>query len=443
MNTTHFFLKIKKKVEVDNMFMFLFCVVYNLFLILAAIILLPVILIAIAIVPKFRAGIWTKLGLYRNIKLDNNKETILFHAVSVGEVNAVETLIKRTREAFPEANIVLTTTTRTGQEIANKKLSKTVNAITYFPFDFFFSVLACLNTIKPNKIIIAETEIWPDFVYIANKLNIPVYIANGRLSPNSYKGYKKFSFFFKPVLAQYAGIFMQTEGDMERILDVGAKPEITKVMGNLKFDIKPTMTTEEIQNLASTLKLNGEKMIVAASTHKGEDEIVLDVFNSLKKEYPTLKLLLAPRHPERYTTVETLIKETNLSYGKRSNNDTFLENEIIMLDTMGELMKMFSLCHFAFIGGSFSQTGGHNPLEANIWGKPVVSGDCVFNFKDIYAYLTKTKAAKLSSTKEELLSDMKKLLSNEEHYTQACTDTQKIFKENRGAVEFVINELKK
>lgn len=404
---------------------------------------MPVILIALALVPKFRAGIWTKLGFYRNIKLDRSKETIFFHAVSVGEVNAVEALIKSTRKALPDANIVLSTTTRTGQEIANKKLANTVNAITYFPFDFFFSVLACLNTIKPNKIIIAETEIWPDFVYIANKLNIPVYIANGRLSPNSYKGYKKFSFFFKPVLAQYAGIFMQTQGDMERILDVGANPEITKVMGNLKFDIKPTMNQEEINTLANSLELHGEKMIAAASTHKGEDEIILDVFSALKEEYPTLKLLLAPRHPERYSAVEALIKETNISYGKRSNNDTFKNNDIIMLDTMGELMKMFSLCHFAFIGGSFSQTGGHNPLEANIWGKPVVSGDCVFNFKDIYAYLTKTKAAKLSTTKEELLNDMQKLLSDEEHYAQACIDTQKIFKENNGAVEFVINELKK
>lgn len=425
------------------MFMFLFCILYNLFLISAAIVLLPVILVALAVVPKFRAGLWTKLGIYKNIKLGHNKETILFHAVSVGEVNAVEALIKRTREAFPEANIVLSTTTRTGQEIANKKLSKTVDAITYFPFDFFFSVFACLNTIKPNKIIIAETEIWPDFVYIANMMNIPVYIANGRLSPNSYKGYKKFSFFFKPVLAQYAGIFMQTQGDMDRILDVGAKPEITKVMGNLKFDIKPTMNTEEIQNLAKSLELNCEKMIAAASTHKGEDEIVLYTFKELKKEYPALKLLLAPRHPERYSAVEALIKETNLPYGKRSNNDTFKEKDIIMLDTMGELMKMFSLCHFAFIGGSFSQTGGHNPLEANIWGKPVVSGDCVFNFKDIYAYLTKTKAAKLSSTKEELLADMQELLTNETHYKQACIDTQKIFQENNGAVEFVINELKK
>ncbi len=421
--------------------MLFFSVIYNLLLILLSILLLPFILIALVLVPKFRAGIWQKLGFY-NIKLDENKETIFFHAVSVGEVNAIEALVKKTREVFPQVNIVLSTTTKTGQEIANKKLSKVVDQITYFPFDYFFSVNAFLNAVKPDKIIIAETEIWPDFVYLSKRRNIPVYIVNGRLSPHSYKGYKKFSFFFKPILSLYEGIFMQTEGDVERILDVGAPKEKTKFMGNLKFDIAPVLNNQEISDLANSLKLNGQKMIAAASTHKGEDEIVLASYSEIKKDYPNLKLLIAPRHPERYDAVEALLKESGFSYGRRSKNDTFENNDIIMLDTMGELMKMFSICHFAFIGGSFSTTGGHNPLEANIWGKPVLSGDCVFNFKDIYAYLTNTKAAKLSSSQNELTEDMKKLLTDANYYNEACIDSRKIFDENKGAVEFVINELK-
>ena len=421
--------------------MFFFSVLYNIVTIAAAVVLLPVILVALAVVPKFRAGIFTKLGFY-DIKLDQNKQTIFFHAVSVGEVNAVEQLIKSTRQAFPEANIVLSTTTKTGQEIAHKKLEKTVDAITYFPFDFFFSVNAFLNSVKPDKIIIAETEIWPDFVYLAKRRNIPVYIVNGRLSPHSYNGYKKFSFFFKPVLAQYKGIFMQTQGDVERILKVGADSEITKFMGNLKFDIKPTMNAQQITELANSIKLNGARLIVAASTHKGEDEIVLGAFKTLKSEFPDIKLLLAPRHPERYEKVTQLLEETGMAFGKRSQGDTFENNDIIMLDTMGELMKMFSISHLAFIGGSFSNTGGHNPLEANIWGKPVVSGECVFNFKDIYAYLTQTNAAKLSSSEQELTEDMKKLLCDCDFYKKACEDTHKIFDENSGAVEFVINVLK-
>ena len=271
--------------------MFFFSIVYNVLMLVSAIILLPVILVALIAVPKFRAGFWTKLGFY-NIKPDRNRKTIFFHAVSVGEVNAIEMLVKTTRETFPDVNIVLSTTTRTGQEIANKKLKNTVDIITYFPFDFFFSVNSFLNAVKPDKIIIAETEIWPDFVYLAKKRNIPVYIVNGRLSPHSFEGYKRFSLFFKPVLAQYKGIFMQTQGDVKRMLNIGANPEITKFMGNLKFDIKPSLTPEKITALAENLRLDGSRMIVAASTHKGEDEIIIDSFRVLKKEFSDLNCCL-------------------------------------------------------------------------------------------------------------------------------------------------------
>lgn len=420
--------------------MLFFIVIYNIVLILASIILLPLILIAILIQPKFRAGFFKKLGIY-NIKLEN-RHTIFFHAVSVGEVNALENLIKKTRESFPDSNIVLSTTTKTGQEIANKKLKSIVNAITYFPFDFFFSVLSFLNAVKPDVIIIAETEIWPDFVYIAHKKNIPVYNVNGRLSPNSYKGYKKLSFIFKPIFECYEGILMQSQGDADRIIDVGAPSKKTKVMGNLKFDIAQNINRDEIQSLKNEIALGENRLIIAASTHKGEDEILLDSFTRLKKDMPDLKLIIAPRHPERYEQVEELIKKINLPYGKRSQNSNFKENDIIMLDTMGELMKFFSVCTFAFIGGSFSNTGGHNPLEANIWNKPVLSGSTVFNFKDIYKYLTTTKAAKLVSTPQELTQAMRQLLTDEEYYNAACADAIKIFEENKGAVDFVIDVLK-
>lgn len=422
--------------------MFIFSALYNLVLIVLSILLLPIIIIALIAVPKLRAGFWSKLGFYPNFKLDKDKKTIFFHAVSVGEVNAIETLVKKTRDSFPDCNIVLSTTTKTGQEIANKKLKNTVDAITYFPFDFFFSVLSFLKSIKPDVIIIAETEIWPDFMYISKKQNIPVYIVNGRLSPHSYNGYKRFSFFFKPVLSLYEGIFMQTDEDKERMLSIGAPTNRTQKMGNLKYDIEPIMSATEVTKLAQSLELNDNKLIVAASTHKGEDEIIIDIFTNILNKYPDTKLMLAPRHPERYQQVTDLLEKSGLSYGKRSSNDTFDKHSIIMLDTMGELMKMYAISHFAFIGGSFSGTGGHNPLEANIWGKPVLSGDCVFNFKEIYNFLTQTTAAKLSHTPKELEQDMLNLLTDKTAYQKACEDTKTIFEENSGAVDFVITTLK-
>ena len=180
----------------------LFIVIYQLLLILLVIVLLPVILVAFIIQPKFRAGFWQKIGFYDfdNSGIRASQKNIVFHAVSVGEVNAIETLIKKAREEFKDYNIILTTVTKTGNEVAIKKLTNYVDEITYFPYDICFSVRSFLNTYNPEKIIMAETEIWPGFVYLANKSNAKIYIVNGRISPHSYNGYKKAGFFFKNIL---------------------------------------------------------------------------------------------------------------------------------------------------------------------------------------------------------------------------------------------------
>ena len=419
----------------------LFIVIYQVLLIYLLAFLSPIILIAFVIQPKFRAGFWQKIGFY-DFDKKSDKKTIVFHAVSVGEVNAIEALVKKAREEYKDYNIVLTTVTKTGHEVAIKKLTNYVDEIAYFPYDISYSVRSFLDTYKPEKIIMAETEIWPCFVYLVNKSNTKIYIVNGRISPNSYKGYKKASFFFKNILKRYTKILMQTNGDVERIIDIGAPKDITKCMGNLKFDINKNIPPQDVEALKEELKTWNYKVIVAASTHKGEDEIVLNAYVDLKKNHPDLKLLLAPRHPQRYSAVEELIKNTKLPYGKRSMNSNFEGNDIIMLDTMGELAKMFSVCYAAFIGGSFSQTGGHNPLEANIWDKPVVSGPTVFNFKDIYKSLTQTNAAFIVNNQDELIVKLSELLTDKEFYSKACEDAAKIFRENSGAVDFALNEIK-
>lgn len=421
----------------------LFILIYQVLLIYLAILLSPVIFLAFIIQPKFRAGFWQKIGFYDFDKAKrDSKKTIVFHAVSVGEVNAVEALIKKSREEFKDYNIILTTVTKTGHEVAVKKLTNYVDEIAYFPYDFCFSVRSFLNTYKPEKIIMAETEIWPCFVYLVNKEKIQIYIVNGRISPKSYKGYKKAGFFFKNILKRYTKILMQTKGDAERIIDIGAPKETTKCMGNLKFDISKNLSPESVENLKNELKTWNYKILIAASTHKGEDEIILNSYVELKKNHPDLKLLIAPRHPQRYTAVEELIKNTKLPYGKRSMKSNFEGNDIIMLDTMGELGKLFSVCYMAFIGGSFSETGGHNPLEANIWDKPVISGPTVFNFKDIYKCLTQTNAAFIVKNKEELTLKLSQLLTDKEFYFKACEDAAKIFRENSGAIDFVIKEIR-
>ncbi|MEI8376993.1 MAG: 3-deoxy-D-manno-octulosonic acid transferase [bacterium] len=414
---------------------------YNLFLAIALILLWPIVLIAFVVQPKFRAGFWEKIGFY-SINLPK-RQTIWLHAVSVGEVNAVESLVKKLKEEFPTKNIILSTVTRTGQEVANNKLKEYTDKIIYFPYDFYLSIILALKAIRPNLVIIAETEIWPNFSNELKKKKIPLMIVNGRISPNSYEGYKNFSFFFKRILKNYTSILMQTNCDKKRILDIGANPEITETMGNLKFNATNLLNADDAKNLAYSFKLNQGKVIVAGSTHNGEDEIILGVYEQLKDEFADLKLIIAPRHPERYPQVLELIDQTGYSWGLRSKGDGFDQNDIIMLDTMGELSKMYSICHFAFIGGSFSGTGGHNPLEATIYNKPTLSGDIVFNFKDIYEILNDEKATILVKNEKELLENAQKLLKDTDFYNGMAMACQNVFEQNSGALDYAMAKIKK
>ncbi len=238
---------------------------------------------------------------------------------------------------------------------------------------------------------------------------------------------------FKPILRNYTEILAQSQRDKEKLISIGANPQTTEVMGNLKFDI---------EKKECDFNLGSGRIIIAGSTHKGEDEIVLDAFCKLKQKFSDIKLLIAPRHPERQEDVKKLIEKTNISNGLRSENDNFNDKDIIMLDTMGELGKAYALCHFAFIGGSFNKTGGHNPLEATIFEKPVISGKSTHNFKDIYALLTQTNAGKIVETPQELIDYMHKLLSDEAFYDFCCKDCSVIFNQNKGALNFVIDKLK-
>lgn len=414
-------------------------ILYNIVLILLTIILSPIILLAFLIQPKFRAGFWEKIGFYSFDK--KCKKTTVFHAVSVGETNAIKDLVNAYRIEHPDEIIVITTTTKTGQEIAQKSFKDIVNKVTYFPYDFFFSVLSFLNTFSPEKIIIAETEIWPCFISLAKLKGIRVYCINGRISPHSYDGYKKIKLFLAPILNRYEKIFMQSSDDANRMINIGASKEKTEVMGNLKFDITANLSDEEKERYKNELKTHNYRLFIGASTHKGEDEIVLSVFKSLKEKFCDAKLLLVPRHPQRYSEVCELLNNSGYKWGKRSTNDNFEEKEIILLDTMGELAKIFSICHIAFIGGSFSTTGGHNPLEANIWNKPVISGPCTFNFKDVYKIVCGKNCAVIVNNEDEFKKELISFYNDNEKYTEYCKNAKSVFDENRGAIKYVLERV--
>lgn len=393
------------------------------------ILILPFWLVAGIFKPKLLNGFKTKCGYFEAPEL---KDSIVFYGISVGEIIALENLIKKTKQTF-DNKIVVCTGTKTGQEIAQKKLGDIVDFITYFPYDFPFCIGHFLNKVNPKTVIVAETELWPNFARLVNNRGINLMIINGRISDRTYNSYKKLSFFFKYVLQNYTCILTQSEQDNNKLISIGANPETTSVMGNLKFDI-------ERKNC--DFDLGQGRIIIAGSTHSDEDEIIIPVFEKIKKEFNDIKLLVAPRHPERHEAVKKILEKTGLNCGLRSKGDKFDDKEIIMLDTMGELGKAYSLCYFAFIGGSFNKTGGHNPLEATVFEKPVISGKSIHNFKDIYALLTQSNAAKIVENASELERYMRKLLSDSDFYNQCCDDCKNVFSANQGALDRVIGKLK-
>ena len=382
---------------------------------------------------KFLYGWREKLGFFK--QPDLGKKVIMYHGVSVGEIIALENLIKKTKETFPDYKIVVTTGTKTGQDTAVKKYSNIADYITYFPYDIPLAVTKFLNKINPAVVLIAETEIWPVFADCCKKRNIPLYTINGRISDSTYRLYKLLKGFFKHVFVNYTEILTQSNEDTEKLISIGASEEQTHVMKNLKFDVKKSAETVSIEN-------DNNRIIIAGSTHHGENEIIIDTFVQLKKDFPDIKLLIAPRHLQRVPQITDLLKKTTLSFGTRSNNDNFKAKDIIILDTIGELSKMYSICEFAFIGASFTKTGLHNPLEAVVYSNPAISGPSIHNFRDIYWILERTKAGKVVKNPQELENYMRILLSDKEFYTQACKDCETVFKDQQGALDVVIERLK-
>ena len=364
-----------------------------------------------------------------------NCQVIMFHAVSVGEVNAIEKLVKKARETFKDAKIVITTGTNTGHEIAIKKLSESADLITYFPFDTPSCVKRFLDNVKPNIIMVAETEIWPNIGIECKKRNIKLCIINGRISDRTYNSYKKLKFFFKPLLNNYSGIYSQSSEDLDKFLSLGANPVTTKRMNNLKFDITRPEVNFEFDK--------SDKLMLAASTHSGEDEIVLNVYKKLKSKHQNLKLIIAPRHLTRINEVENIVGESGYTYDFRSKDVKSMNDlDILILDTMGELGKMFAYCDFSFIGGSFNKTGGHNPLESVVFSKPVISGPSINNFKDIYAIIKNANAGFVVKNSDEFYNIADKFLSDTQFYNQTSNSCTEVFSSQQGALDFVINVLR-
>lgn len=381
---------------------------YNILLIAATVLLLPIILFKLATVPKYRGGITQKLGRLRKgvLKVIKGKRPIWVHAVSVGEVMAAHPLIRELKKKYPRRRLILSTVTVTGHYTAKQRVPE-ADAVFYFPFDYPWIVRRVIRGINPVVVLVAETELWPNFFRELKKAGIPSALINGRISPRSYKNYLRFKWFFAKVFENLSLFCMQSENDALRIKDIGAPEDRVMVTGNLKFDQQiPRQGRNPIPIEP------GRRVITAGSTHRGEEEILLDVFRRLREKFPETVLIIAPRHPERFDEVFWLVLKAGFDCQRRTEFKGIVK-DVLLLDTIGELKAFYGMCDIAFVGGSLVKVGGHNLLEPAAMKKPVIFSRYMFNFKEISEALIESGGGIMVKDKEELYREMHRLLSDE------------------------------
>lgn len=401
-------------------------ILYDLIFLLFTAMWLPVYLLR----RKFHPGFLTRLGF---IPCDLHLEKpIWVHAVSVGEVMAIRGLLESLREIYPGKSIVISTVTPTGNEIA-RSMAKEGDCVIYLPLDFSFIVRAVINKIRPSLFVLAETEIWPNLIHILYKNKIPVVVVNARISDRSIKGYSLIKFLIKPILNKISAFCAQTETDAMRLAVLGVAKDKIQISGNMKFDLKPHVLSFDNINLGL---LEDEQLLVCGSTHPGEEEIILRVYKNLLKRFPSLRLLIAPRHPERAKEISVLVQQAGfgpvfLSLLRTTNHE--LRTNVFILDTIGQLLNYYALADIVFVGGSLVKRGGHNVLEPAWQGKPILFGPHMFNFRDITDMFIKNKAGILVNSEMELEEKINYLLVNPDAADELSKRAKALIAQNQGA----------
>jgi 3-deoxy-D-manno-octulosonic-acid transferase len=371
---------------------------YNLGLAGALVLTAPAWIPWMSLSAKRRRNFPDRLGIrLGRIPPPTGKHRIWIHAVSVGETLSAVPLVRALKGQLPSAELFFSTVTITGQEVAGKALAGLVEKTIYFPFDLPRISGKFLDRVGPDVVAILETEIWPNFIGECAKRGIPVVILNGRISERSFRGYGRVRFFFARVLACVAAVAMQTEEDARRMISLGVDPEKVTVTGNMKFDVSfsPDYDSPFLSWLQGE-KDKGTAWIVAGSTHEGEEDSVLSAFLEARSVNRSARLLLAPRHPERFEAVVELCerrgwkvaRKSRIAFGEEKENSS----PVVVLDTVGELLASYAAADIAFVGGSLAPKGGHNILEPALFGVPAVTGPHMENFREITERFTRGDA---------------------------------------------------
>jgi 3-deoxy-D-manno-octulosonic-acid transferase len=419
---------------------------YNSILCLATILLLPVFILLLLINRRYRDGLFQKLGFisWKDVAVSSARRPIWVHAVSVGEVMTALPLIRELKHVFPQLPILLSTATATGRAIAERS-AQNIERIIFYPFDYPWCVRLFISRLRPLAFIALETELWPNFLRALSVRSIPAVIVSGRISSRSFPRYRKFRFFFSRVLENIACFCMQSAADAQRITALGAAPAAVRVTGNIKFDLAPPdAALAQQEQLCRELGLKQEQLVfIAGSTHPGEEEMLLEVFCELKKEFPELVLILAPRHPGRFDEVASLMQERGMPYVRKTAlaAGTAAPGDVILLDTIGELAALYCIATLVFIGGSLVPVGGHNLLEAAVCKKPVLFGPHMDSCPEIAAALQQSGGGILVADSQGLREQSRLLLADPGRRDAAGARAYQVIAENSGALQKTIEIL--
>ena len=422
--------------------------VYSLLLTLGFLVLLPRFLFDALRHGKYVAGFGERLGKLAPLK-PTSQPVVWLHCVSVGESQAARPLVSSIRQRFPDHRIVVSTTTLTGQKLAREIFKHEAARVFYFPFDWRWTVRRSLRAIRPSSVLIMETEIWPRFFRECQKQGIPLAIVNGRLSSQSFRRYNWIKFFLKRVLPALTRAVMQTETDAGRIIELGLNQSRVAVSGNMKFDTStPSGSSSLVTEFRERYNITAAtQLLIAASTHAPEESVVLEALSQANRS--DLRLLIAPRHPERFEDVASLLDRSGLHWSRRSSPPRASDKlcDAILLDTIGELSNIYSLASLVFVGGSISTTGGHNILEPAAAGAAIITGPHMHNFAAITRAFVKADAiVQLSSGNQResanaLAGAVNNLLSNDMLRLELQAKAKQVVELNRGATERTLHYL--
>ncbi|MFZ0815863.1 MAG: 3-deoxy-D-manno-octulosonic acid transferase [Candidatus Sulfotelmatobacter sp.] len=376
---------------------------------------LPYWLYQMACHGKYRKGFAERMGrVPARLCLPGEREAVIwFHAVSVGEVLAVAGLVEELQKRFSQHKIFISTTTDTGQALARKRFGD--RNVFYFPMDFAFAIRPYLRSLRPQMVVIVETEFWPNFLRLAHASGACIAVVNARISDRSWPSYQRFPRLLRRLLMNVDLFLAQTEEDAARLKDIGAPPERVRVTGNLKFDIPAPAPPAIVESLHSSITGDGGgPVLVCGSTVDGEEPLLLKAFENLRVQYPRAVMILAPRHPERFAAVAELLEQMSIRFYRRSLwNGEPLAGGVFLLDTIGELAALYALADIAFVGGSLVPRGGHNIIEPAQHGVATVVGNHTENFRDIVSLFQSRNAVRVVGP-AELPLVLLELLANDE-----------------------------